>query len=150
VARGDPGRRGRNAAAPGARAATFTVAGAVRRGLAAAGFQVDKRPGFGRKKERLEAREARRGDGALGRRVRDRLAVIGGGIAGAAMARARARAEGRLEVTVFDDGEDAGFGQPRRPGHSGPGRRRRPARRPAGPSLRPRRRRSMPTPCPKR
>jgi tRNA 5-methylaminomethyl-2-thiouridine biosynthesis bifunctional protein len=41
--------------APGARAATFTVAGAVRRGLAAAGFQVDKRPGFGRKKERLEA-----------------------------------------------------------------------------------------------
>jgi tRNA 5-methylaminomethyl-2-thiouridine biosynthesis bifunctional protein len=39
--------------APGARAATFTVAGAVRRGLAAAGFEVAKRPGFGRKSERL-------------------------------------------------------------------------------------------------
>ena len=42
--------------APGARAATFTVAGAVRRGLAAQGFAVEKRQGFGRKRERLEAR----------------------------------------------------------------------------------------------
>jgi len=41
--------------APGARAATFTVAGAVRRGLQAAGFEIAKRPGFGRKKDRLEA-----------------------------------------------------------------------------------------------
>ena len=42
--------------APGARAATFTVAGQVRRGLAAAGFEVEKRPGHGRKRERLVAR----------------------------------------------------------------------------------------------
>ena len=42
--------------APGARLATFTVAGAVRRGLAEQGFVVDKRPGHGRKRERLEAR----------------------------------------------------------------------------------------------
>src|SRR5258708_6937332 len=42
--------------APGALAATFTVAGAVRRGLAAAGFTVEKQPGFGRKRQRLEAR----------------------------------------------------------------------------------------------
>jgi tRNA 5-methylaminomethyl-2-thiouridine biosynthesis bifunctional protein len=41
--------------APGARAATFTVAGDVRRGLEAAGFSVEKKPGFGRKRERLEA-----------------------------------------------------------------------------------------------
>lgn len=41
--------------APGARAATYTVAGDVRRGLEAAGFKVQKRPGIGRKKERLEA-----------------------------------------------------------------------------------------------
>ena len=34
--------------APGARAATFTVAGHVRRSLAAAGFTVEKQPGFGR------------------------------------------------------------------------------------------------------
>jgi tRNA 5-methylaminomethyl-2-thiouridine biosynthesis bifunctional protein len=42
--------------APGARVATFTVAGAVRRGLSERGFAVDKRPGHGRKRERLEAR----------------------------------------------------------------------------------------------
>lgn len=93
--------------APGARAATFTVAGAVRRGLAAAGFQVDKRPGFGRKKERLEAVMPDQPQELSRPR---RLAVIGGGIAGAAMARA-ARAEG-LEVTVFDDGEAPASGNP--------------------------------------
>jgi len=39
--------------APDARVATFTAAGDVRRGLIAAGFSVDKRPGFGRKRECL-------------------------------------------------------------------------------------------------
>ena len=39
--------------APGARLATFTVAGEVRRGLEAAGFAVEKKPGFGGKRERL-------------------------------------------------------------------------------------------------
>jgi len=97
--------------APGARAATFTVAGAVRRGLATAGFQVDKRPGFGRKKERLEA--VMPGTPDLAPRPR-RLAVIGGGIAGAAMARAAraACAEGGLEVVVFDDGQAPASGNP--------------------------------------
>jgi tRNA 5-methylaminomethyl-2-thiouridine biosynthesis bifunctional protein len=33
--------------------ATFTSAGVVRRGLAAAGFQVNKKPGFGRKREMI-------------------------------------------------------------------------------------------------
>ena len=42
--------------AAGARAATFTVAGDVRRGLQAAGFEVAKRPGFGRKRQMLAAR----------------------------------------------------------------------------------------------
>ena len=36
--------------APGGTAATYTAAGAVRRALAAAGFSVDRRPGFGRKR----------------------------------------------------------------------------------------------------
>ncbi len=53
--------------APGAVAATFTVAGQVRRGLAAAGFQVAKAPGFGRKRERLVARFP--GEAAAGRRL---------------------------------------------------------------------------------
>ncbi|MGC1303437.1 MAG: tRNA (5-methylaminomethyl-2-thiouridine)(34)-methyltransferase MnmD, partial [Caulobacteraceae bacterium] len=41
--------------APGAQIGTFTVAGQVRRGLAVAGFEVARRPGFGHKRERLEA-----------------------------------------------------------------------------------------------
>ena len=84
--------------APGARAATFTVAGAVRRGLQAAGFEIAKRPGFGRKRERLEAWLS--GERPAVPRP-ESLAIIGGGIAGAALARA-ARAEG-LAVTVIDD-----------------------------------------------
>ena len=71
--------------APGARVATFTVAGAVRRGLAERGFTVEKQPGHGRKRERLEARLP----GAVtGTEDRPAVAVIGAGIAGAALARA--------------------------------------------------------------
>lgn len=69
--------------APGARAATFTVAGAVRRGLANRGFAVEKMPGHGRKRERLEAR--RPGQSAD---ISPTVAVIGAGIAGASLARA--------------------------------------------------------------
>lgn len=69
--------------APGARVATFTVAGAVRRGLAERGFTVDKRPGHGRKRERLEARLP----GAVAETA-PRVAIVGAGIAGAALARA--------------------------------------------------------------
>jgi tRNA 5-methylaminomethyl-2-thiouridine biosynthesis bifunctional protein len=38
---------------PGTRFATFTVAAAVRRGLEAAGFEIRKAPGFGRKRDML-------------------------------------------------------------------------------------------------
>ncbi|MGA0604144.1 tRNA (5-methylaminomethyl-2-thiouridine)(34)-methyltransferase MnmD [Caulobacter sp. KR2-114] len=90
--------------ASGARAATYTVAGAVRRGLAAAGFAVARQPGFGRKRERLEAR-------APGAPPIDaptpRVAIVGAGIAGAALARAF-RAAG-VEAMVFDaEGPGAG------------------------------------------
>jgi tRNA 5-methylaminomethyl-2-thiouridine biosynthesis bifunctional protein len=71
--------------APGARVATFTVAGAVRRGLSERGFQVDKRPGHGRKRERLEARLPQVETPAPALKS---VAVIGGGIAGASVARA--------------------------------------------------------------
>jgi tRNA 5-methylaminomethyl-2-thiouridine biosynthesis bifunctional protein len=89
--------------APGARAATFTVAGAVRRGLQAAGFEVEKRPGHGRKRERLEARLA----GQAGSSARPRVAVIGGGIAGASAARAL-RALGVEPVLIEAEGPGAG------------------------------------------
>ncbi|WP_425996820.1 tRNA (5-methylaminomethyl-2-thiouridine)(34)-methyltransferase MnmD [Caulobacter sp. DWR1-3-2b1] len=93
--------------APGARAATFTVAGAVRRGLQAAGFEIAKRPGFGRKKDRLEAWLP--GEPHAPTRPAS-LAIIGGGIAAAALARA-ARAQD-LNVMVIDADEAPASGNP--------------------------------------
>jgi tRNA 5-methylaminomethyl-2-thiouridine biosynthesis bifunctional protein len=91
--------------APGARAATFTVAGMVRRGLAAQGFEVARRPGFGGKAERLEARLALRSPA----RAQDppRIAIVGAGIAGAALARAF-MAEGLVPVVLDAQGPGAG------------------------------------------
>jgi tRNA 5-methylaminomethyl-2-thiouridine biosynthesis bifunctional protein len=90
--------------APGAAAATFTVAGAVRRGLAAAGFAVEKQPGFGRKRERLAGRLPGRPSDPGGAR---RIAIVGAGVGGAAAARA-VRALGG-EPLVFDaEGPGAG------------------------------------------
>jgi tRNA 5-methylaminomethyl-2-thiouridine biosynthesis bifunctional protein len=108
---------------PGARAATFTVAGAVRRGLEAAGFAVEKRPGFGRKRQRLEASLPGLAPTLA---PNPRVAIFGAGIAGAALARAF-RAQG-IEAQVFGapDGAsrnpaalvtprlDAGLGPPAR------------------------------------
>lgn len=42
---------------PGGTAATYTAAGAVRRGLAAAGFDVTRVPGYGRKRHMTTARK---------------------------------------------------------------------------------------------
>ena len=89
--------------APGARLASFTVAGAVRRGLEAQGFAVERAPGFGRKKQRLEARLP--GSGVD--RPLPRAAVIGAGIAGAALARAFAVLG--IEASVVE-AEGAGAG----------------------------------------
>ncbi len=82
--------------APGARLATYTVAGDVRRGLEAAGFAVEKKLGFGSKRERLEARApataiAKRTIYPYAARHPRRVAVLGAGIAGAACAHALAR-----------------------------------------------------------
>lgn len=90
--------------APGARLATFTVAGAVRRGLQAHGFTVDKRPGHGRKRERLEAR-APGAPEAAGRP--GRVGVIGGGVAGAATVRAL-RALGATPILLEAERPGAG------------------------------------------
>lgn len=97
----------RERSAEGAKLGTFTVAGAVRRGLSEAGFEVEKAPGFGFKRERLEVRFA--GPGveepdvyglrALARRP-ERVRVIGAGIAGASAARVLANRG--LEVEVIE------------------------------------------------
>lgn len=94
---------------------TYTASGNVRRGLAEAGFQVEKRPGFGAKREMLRGRLTRPphvldpapwfaippfDGGGLSRIGRDadpgesgprRVAVIGAGLAGTAVARSLAK-----------------------------------------------------------
>jgi len=83
---------------PGATLATFTVAGPVRRGLTAAGFRIQRLPGFGGKRHRLE--------GCLPGRWRARrfstgsVIVAGAGLAGATTA--RALAERGWNVRVLD------------------------------------------------
>lgn len=82
--------------APGARLATFTAAGEVRRGLIAQGFSVEKRRGFGRKRDCVAATYSGQciqggppwhsPPDALPRR--SRIAIIGDGIAGRAIHRA--------------------------------------------------------------
>ncbi|MFN4288476.1 MAG: tRNA (5-methylaminomethyl-2-thiouridine)(34)-methyltransferase MnmD [Brevundimonas sp.] len=96
---------------PGARLATFTVAGQVRRDLAALGWQVEKKPGFGRKRERLEARLTGPvpGTSAPSSIVAPAsIAIIGAGIAGACLAHG-ARARG-IEVHLIEDDTPAGSG----------------------------------------
>ncbi|MGH6950615.1 MAG: FAD-dependent 5-carboxymethylaminomethyl-2-thiouridine(34) oxidoreductase MnmC, partial [Vitreimonas sp.] len=114
--------------APGARLATFTVAGAVRRGLEAAGFTVEKKPGFGGKRERLEARLKDRGssdphpgfnEAKAGLKTRAplypyapcfprRVAILGAGIAGAACA--HALSQRGVETVVLEAARELGAG----------------------------------------
>ncbi|MBI1365683.1 MAG: bifunctional tRNA (5-methylaminomethyl-2-thiouridine)(34)-methyltransferase MnmD/FAD-dependent 5-carboxymethylaminomethyl-2-thiouridine(34) oxidoreductase MnmC [Alphaproteobacteria bacterium] len=104
--------------APGATFATFTVAGEARRALTAAGFAVEKRPGFGRKKEMLAGRienpapPAPRAPWFENARPRwletgARIAVIGGGVAGASLAHA-ARNAGLIATIIEKDALAAG------------------------------------------
>lgn len=97
--------------APGARVATYTVAGSVRRGLEGAGFSVDKRPGFGKKRERLVGafQGAARSLGS-GLRTPPRegpVVVVGGGVAAASLVHALS-ARGRKVTCIADGGWAAG------------------------------------------
>lgn len=75
-------------AAPGAQIASWCVAGGVRRGLVDAGFRVEKRPGFGGKRDALTAQFP--GDHQDPNHPASAV-VIGAGIAGASIARQLAR-----------------------------------------------------------
>lgn len=91
-------------ARPGAVAASYTVAAAVRQGLTQAGFACEKRAGFGRKRHCLSARHAGRFQ-RVESAVPQRVAVIGAGVAGAAVAHALA-ARG-LSVMVLERADAA-------------------------------------------
>ena len=71
-------------AAPGATAATWSVAAAVRHALEETGFAVEKRPGFGEKKEMLVARY-NKSTRALSAPNNRTATVVGAGLAGAAV-----------------------------------------------------------------
>lgn len=84
----------------GASVATFTAAGDVRRGLQAAGFAVEKRNGYGRKRDMVVGRyngPVRKVGVAAPRRVE----IIGAGLAGLSAAW-HLRREG-IEAVVYDD-----------------------------------------------
>jgi len=81
---------------PGATLATFSAAGDVRRGLAKAGFEIQRRPGFGRKRHRLEGQMA--GRWRPGRIRTGEAAIFGAGLAGATTARALAERGWRVRV----------------------------------------------------
>jgi tRNA 5-methylaminomethyl-2-thiouridine biosynthesis bifunctional protein len=66
--------------APGATLATWTVAGGVRAALAGAGFRVEKREGFGHKREMLAG--VREGGAQAPRRLERHAVVVGAGLAG--------------------------------------------------------------------
>lgn len=92
--------------APGARIGTFTVAGAVRRGLEGAGFEVERLPGFGRKRQRLEARMP---GAPKPRAALPAPTIIGAGIAGASVARAFLR-RGIVPTVLHDPDHIAASG----------------------------------------
>ncbi len=96
-----------SSAAPGSTFATFTAAGAVRRGLQQAGYSVSKVPGFGRKREMLTGRW-RAEEEPSGDPVADEpVLVIGGGIAAATMAHALKRRQRKVKVLTADIADGA-------------------------------------------
>ncbi|MCX8098347.1 MAG: tRNA (5-methylaminomethyl-2-thiouridine)(34)-methyltransferase MnmD [Casimicrobiaceae bacterium] len=90
---------------PGARAASWCVAGQVRRALVEAGFEVHRAPGLPPKRERLVAtyrpwRPSRNETAfaAVPLRPQERLAIVGAGLAGAAVAASLARRGALVQV----------------------------------------------------
>ena len=84
--------------APAARLGTFTVAGHVREALTVAGFTVEKKEGFGRKRHRLEAIFPGEAETDMPVAM---PTIIGAGIAGASLVKAYAR-RGILPTVIHD------------------------------------------------
>jgi tRNA 5-methylaminomethyl-2-thiouridine biosynthesis bifunctional protein len=83
----------------GATCATFTAAGLVKRGLTNAGFQIEKRQGFGRKRDMIVGAYTKT-DLSVDRPSISSVAVIGGGLAGTSAA--RALASRGIKVEIFE------------------------------------------------
>lgn len=98
-------------AAPGTTVSSYSVTGRVVRALKSYGFQVEKPPGFGRKRQMLKATMlAPTGEEPVdpARTTPLRVAVIGAGLAGATTAHALARRG--YKVTVLDRAREVASG----------------------------------------
>lgn len=95
-------------AAPGATLATWSVAAAVRQGLAAVEFDLEKRPGFAGKRDMLVGRYRSRKPLRHTPPAERRAIVIGAGIAGC-LAAERLAARG-WQVTMLEAGDGPGSG----------------------------------------
>ncbi|MBB5017511.1 tRNA 5-methylaminomethyl-2-thiouridine biosynthesis bifunctional protein [Chitinivorax tropicus] len=87
-------------AAPGATAATYTVAAIVREGIQSAGFRWEKRPGYGKKRDMLVAHYQNPRPSYLKRHPHQRAIVLGAGLAGTSVAQ-RLASRG-WAITVLD------------------------------------------------
>jgi len=91
--------------------ATFTAAGDVRRGLEATGFSVEKVKGFGRKRDMIKGQylgDKKTGIVSSSFSPSPSVAIIGGGLAGCAIAHAVKRAG--WHATIYETGETLAFG----------------------------------------
>jgi hypothetical protein len=94
-------------AAPGASLATWSVTGHVRRGLEAAGFTLERRAGFGGKREMLAGRSTA-GSAPPAPPAERTALVIGAGVAGTSVAE-RLAARG-WRVSIIDEADGPGQG----------------------------------------
>jgi len=92
---------------PAATLATFTAAGFVRRGLIAAGFSINKRKGYGKKREMLTGSSTSITTNTPFAPIND-IAIIGGGIA--SLCCALSLASRHQQVTVYCADETLGAG----------------------------------------
>ena len=89
----------------GGSVASFTAAAAVRHGLTEAGFTIEKRRGFARKRDMIVGHKVSGTGGASDARTSlARIGVIGGGIAGASVAAGLVRRG--AEVMIMEAGPD--------------------------------------------
>ncbi len=94
---------------PGTTLATFTAAGAIRRGLEASGFRMQKQAGYGRKREMLTGRfqpDSAPPPTQGPAQTAPEIAVIGAGIAGCLLANNLAKRG--YAVTLVDSAEEPG------------------------------------------
>ena len=100
--------------APNATMASFTAAGYVRRGLEAAGFEVERHQGFGHKRHRISGRITTQIKTTPEEQVnpispdRQKVVIIGAGIAGASVAAALKPAG--YDILVLGQGDGPGDG----------------------------------------